>query len=291
MVRLSCVRPINAHTPFNRKLSVQTIPVAFTAFPFAYPQGSTLVSANDLQKEDELKKSLKAVRSRGFTLIELLVVIAIIAVLAALLLPALASAKTKARQAACSSGLHQIGLGIQMYADDNRGLFVETTHGTTDTNRSWILTLRPYVGNVDAIRACPADPFRIPRITNFASSYIPNEYLAVDRLSPFGTVLESYRRIDQLKNPVDTVSLYEIADAKDFSISADHTHSRTWTTGGWNAVLADIQPDRHSSGAKSSRHDTGRANQLMVCGHVTSPSAALLKARIDRGEDIARPPE
>lgn len=232
-----------------------------------------------------------ASRRRGFTLIELLVVVAIIAILAGLLLPALSSAKMRARQTACISGLHQLGLGIQMYADDHRGFFPETTHGTTDTNRSWIVTLRPYVGNVDAIRACPSDPFRIARITNAASSYIPNEYVAVDQVSPFGGVTESFRRLDSLRNPVETITLFEIADAKDFNITADHTHSRLWTSGGWNAVLADIQPDRHATGTRSARHDSGKASQLMACGHVVSASASMLKARVDRGEDVARPPE
>jgi len=92
-----------------------------------------------------------------------LVVIAIIAILAALLLPALSGAKQRARTTQCLSNLHQIGLGMTMYADDFNGLYPESgaiilwdqIDPTTHKN-SWLQQIFSYAHNTNAFH-CPAD--------------------------------------------------------------------------------------------------------------------------------------
>jgi prepilin-type N-terminal cleavage/methylation domain-containing protein len=77
--------------------------------------------ANDAIAAPTQHQQRGAGRRHGFTLVELLVVIGVVALLAALLLPALASAKDKVRRASCLSNLRQIGIAIHLYADDHDG--------------------------------------------------------------------------------------------------------------------------------------------------------------------------
>ncbi len=130
-------------------------------------------------KKSQWKGAARAVP--GFTLIELLVVIAIIAILAAMLLPALSSARNRAWRVQCASQQRQLGLGFTMFATDHEDRFPAAGYGVSDTSQlAWDCWIHRYIGGnapeaalinaltptvfAPKIELCPAD--RMPTLVN-----------------------------------------------------------------------------------------------------------------------------
>jgi len=144
---------------------------------------------------------------QGFTLIELLVVIAIIAILAAMLLPALASAKRKAQEAQCKNNLKQIALAGVMYSSDFGPM------DYADNTSEWLPSLMAYQGNVANIRYCPIAPTNNVPIGNFNNGSVAGSanYAWIFGGSPTnmsGYALNGWLYKNQGPNVSDTAGYY-----------------------------------------------------------------------------------
>lgn len=227
---------------------------------------------------------MKGLRSyAAFTLIEVLVVAAIVGVLVALCLPAMAAIKVSGNRAKCLSNMRQIGLALQLYANENSGSFPPTTHttGTRRIEQSWIYGIAPFLDNVDKVRVCPSDPPDRQKqiLDRKATSYVLNE-LVFDS--------EEFTNVFRIPFPSKTLIAVILAESRTPSSTWDHVHSGEWVN--WQKMLNDVQVDRHLAGepAKSPAQRTkGSANYLYADGHTENISAADMKRLLDSGTNPA----
>ncbi len=124
----------------------------------------------------------------GFTLIELLVVISIIALLIAILLPALKAARRTAEAIQCGSNLRQIGIAAALYTDENDGYVLIKLQGDSKSNSNWWpQKLAPYLASNDAITtlSCPTGD---------------KVYTTTLWLPTYAMMDHGHARIDQIRN-------------------------------------------------------------------------------------------
>ncbi len=116
--------------------------------------------------------SRKPFPTRGFTLIELLVVIAIIAILAAMLLPALASAKRKAAQARCTNNVKQMDIAMTMYVNDFGTVMPDNSAG--GSSGAWLANMTDYYARATNLIICPSCTLKPPDPAVVAAGYNNN---------------------------------------------------------------------------------------------------------------------
>jgi len=212
-------------------------------------------------------------RVEGFTLIELIVVIAIIAILTALLLPAMNKSKSSAQRVKCMSNLRQLGLAAQMYWDDNNGKTFRYRGAVTNGGDlywfGWLErgsegkrafdpaagALFPYLSG-RSVEVCPALNYALQQFklkaTGAAYGYGYNLYLSTPLDQPA-------LNISKVTRPVETALLADAAQVNDFQSPASRQ----------NPMLEEFYYVSTNEPTAHFRHPK-RADVLFCDGHVTA---------------------
>ena len=245
-----------------------------------------------------LKKSPAKCTKRGFTLIELLVVIAIIAVLLAILMPAMRKIKEIARETACKSNLKNVGLAVQMYLDDyerkipdtqssNQHLWYEndgiTFRRPGSSNTYWGIYYKDYIKGQTKIFGCPS--FQSATNTQLIYTYSGNEKVSdssyIIKHAAYG--LNHHERArGRNTNDIHRVSEFlfcsDHAEPRPDGGTSDcfHNNNRpgalnlTSYRRGGNRFFSYRQIFRHNVRYGDDDRTGGRANILWLDGHVTA---------------------